>query len=51
MFFFTAVYWTGYELLKSKFTDPGFVASFSSGMMSGTVSTRTVVYNSLLLVY
>lgn len=35
---FSAVYWTGYELLKSKFTDPGFVASFSSGMMSGAMA-------------
>ena len=36
---FSAVYWTGYELLKSKFTEPGLMASFSSGALSGAVST------------
>lgn len=37
-FFISAVYWMGYEILKSKFTDPGFAASFSSGAVSGAVS-------------
>ena len=29
----------GYEVLKSKFAEPGFIASFSSGVLSGAVST------------
>ena len=33
-----AVYWTGYELLRARFTEPGFMASFSSGVLSGAVS-------------
>jgi len=37
---FSAVYWMGYEMFKSKFSDPGFVASFSSGVMSGAVSAH-----------
>lgn len=35
---FSAVYWMGYEILKSKFTDPGFAASFSSGAVSGAMA-------------
>ncbi|PFX24846.1 solute carrier family 25 member 40-like [Stylophora pistillata] len=35
---FSAVYWTGYEVLKSKFTEPGFIASFSSGVLSGAMA-------------
>jgi len=35
---FSAVYWMGYEMFKSKFSDPGFVASFSSGVMSGAMA-------------
>lgn len=32
---FSAVYWTGYELLRARFAEPGFMASFSSGVLSG----------------
>ena len=35
----SAVYWTGYELLRARFAEPGFMASFSSGVLSGAVST------------
>lgn len=35
---FSAVYWTGYEVLKSRFTEPGFMASFSSGVLSGAMA-------------
>ena len=38
-FVLSAVYWTGYELLRARFADPGFMASFSSGVLSGAVST------------
>ena len=38
-FEFSAVYWTGYEVLKARFAEPGFMASFSSGVLSGAVST------------
>ncbi|XP_078377003.1 mitochondrial glutathione transporter SLC25A40-like [Oculina patagonica] len=35
---FSAVYWTGYELLKSKFAEPGLMANFSSGALSGAMA-------------
>ncbi|XP_058960078.1 mitochondrial glutathione transporter SLC25A40 isoform X1 [Pocillopora verrucosa] len=35
---FSAVYWMGYEVLKSKFVEPGFIASFSSGVLSGAMA-------------
>ena len=37
-FVLSAVYWTGYELLRARFAEPGFIASFSSGVLSGAVS-------------
>ncbi|XP_068670517.1 mitochondrial glutathione transporter SLC25A40-like isoform X2 [Montipora foliosa] len=35
---FSAFYWTGYEVLKAKFNQPGFTTIFFSGLLSGAMA-------------
>ena len=43
-FLLSATYWMSYEVLKTKFSYPGFSATFFSGLFSGAVSQFLSVF-------